>query len=205
MQKITVLVIGAETKIRVVKALVGLADLRAERQENVSILIERNEFDRIPKIVAFRRIGQKAPILFITRKRIQWTRKRSRFFLSYRSIRSCNDHKEYHHLRDPEHCLHSALTRTSEIARIFRRYTFSASITELSNSSPEYCCCPAIRLNLQQGHDGFERNCWSHGKRLNLKEVSSCQTDEISPMAKNWTAPELRNLRERSETPLVNL
>src|SRR6266851_4690214 len=85
-----------------------------------------DEFDRIPKIVAFRWIGGKAPLLFITRKRIQWTRKRRRFFLSYHSIRPCNDRKKYQHLRDPEHCLHSALTRPSEMTRIFRGYTFRA-------------------------------------------------------------------------------
>jgi len=41
LQKIPVRVIGAKPKIRIVKALVGLADLTAERQENVSILIKR--------------------------------------------------------------------------------------------------------------------------------------------------------------------
>src|ERR1700757_4124957 len=119
LQKIPVRVIGAKPKIRIVKALVGLADLTAERQENVSIFIKRDEFDRIPKIVAFRGIRQKAPILFVTRKRIQGTRKRSRFFLPYHSIRPCNDHKQYQRLRDPEHFLHSALTCPSERARIF--------------------------------------------------------------------------------------
>src|SRR4029077_20330309 len=94
LQKITVRVIGAKPKIRIVKALVGLADLAAERQENVSILIKRDEFDRIPRIVAFRRIGQNAPILFITRKGIYGPRKRSRFFLSYHSIRPCNDYEQ---------------------------------------------------------------------------------------------------------------
>jgi len=42
---------------------------------------------------------------------------------------------------------------------------------------------------------GAERNCGSKEKRLNLKNVSRCQTDEISPMVKNWAAPGLRNLR----------
>src|SRR5260370_38217805 len=92
LQKITVRVIGAETEVRVVKALVGLADLPAERQENVSIVIKRDEFDRIPKIVAFLRIGKKTPILLIARKRIQGARKRSRFFLPYHSIRPATDH-----------------------------------------------------------------------------------------------------------------
>jgi hypothetical protein len=86
LQKITVRVIVVKTKIRIVKALVGLADLPAERQKNVSILIERDKFGRIPKIVALRRIRQKTPILFITGKRIQWARKRRRFFLSCHSI-----------------------------------------------------------------------------------------------------------------------
>src|SRR5260370_3178013 len=130
LQKIAVRVIGAKTKIGIVEALVGLADFAAERQENVSIFIKRDEFDRIPKIVAFRRIGQKAPILFITRKRIQGMRKRSRFFLSHHSIRPCNDHKYYQRLQDPEHCLHSALTLPSDMARIFRGYAVSASRAE---------------------------------------------------------------------------
>jgi hypothetical protein len=52
LQKITVLVIGAETEIRIVQTLVGLADLATARQGNVSILIKRDEFDRIPRIVA---------------------------------------------------------------------------------------------------------------------------------------------------------
>jgi len=64
LQKITVRVILAKTKIRIVKALVGLADLPAERQKSVSILIERDKLDRIPKIVALRRIRQKTPIPF---------------------------------------------------------------------------------------------------------------------------------------------
>src|SRR6266481_4947804 len=111
LQKITVRVIVAKTKIRIVKALVGLADLPAERQKNVSNLIERDKLDRTPKIIAFCGIRQKTPILFITGKRIQWARKRSRLFLSCHSIHPYNDHKQYQHLRDPEHCLHSALTR----------------------------------------------------------------------------------------------
>jgi hypothetical protein len=51
------------------------------------------------------------------------------------------------------------------------------------------------------GSTGFSSN----GKQLNLKDVSSCQADEISTMVKNWTAAALRNARERSETALVNL
>lgn len=46
LQKITVRVIGAETEIRIVKALVGLADLTAERQEDVFVLVKGDEFDR---------------------------------------------------------------------------------------------------------------------------------------------------------------
>ena len=57
-------------------------------------------------------------------------RERSRFFLSYHSIRPGNEHKQYQRLRDPEHCLHSALTRPSEMARIFRGYAVSASRAE---------------------------------------------------------------------------
>ena len=30
-----------------------------------------------------------------------------------------------------------------------------------------------------------------NGKRLNLKYFSRCQTDEVSPMVRNWTAPAL--------------
>ena len=56
LQKIPVRVTEAKPKIRIVKALVGLTDLTAERQENVSIFIKRDEFDRIPRIVVFRRI-----------------------------------------------------------------------------------------------------------------------------------------------------
>ena len=63
----------------------------------------------------------------------------------------------------------------------------------------------AFFLNLQPGHAGSERNCRSNGKRLNLKDVSSCQTDEISPMVKNWTAAASRNARECAKTSLVNL
>src|SRR5580704_6426591 len=51
----------------------------------------------------------------------------------------------------------------------------------------------AFFLNLQQRHGGSERNRQSNGKRLNLKDVSSCQRDEISPMVKSWTAAALRN------------
>jgi hypothetical protein len=71
-----------------------------------------------------------------------------------------------------------------------------ASFGSRANAGPpEYCCCPVIRLNLQQGYGGSECNCRSNGKRLNLKHVSSCQTDEISTMVKNWTAAALRNAR----------
>src|SRR4029077_8790373 len=186
LQKIAVRVIGAEPKIRIVKALVGLADPTAERQEDVFILIKGDEFDRIPKIVPFRWIGQKAPILFVTRKRIQSARERSRSFLSYHSIRPCNDHKQYQRLRDPKHCLHSALTRPSEWFAFFAATRLALQSRVERQHRAEYCCCPAVRLNVRQRHGGSERNCRSNRKRLNLKDVGSCQTDEFSTMVKNW-------------------
>ncbi len=146
LQKITVRVFVAKTKIRIVKALVGVADLPAERQKNVPILIERDKFDRIPKIVALRRIRQKTPILFITGKRIQWARKRSRFFLSCHSIHPYNDHKQYQHLRDPERCLHSALTCLQKWLAFFAATRASASLTSRATAPPEYCCRPVIKL-----------------------------------------------------------
>ena len=57
----------------------------------------------------------------------------------------------------------------------------------------------------EQRARGSGRTCRSNGKRLNLKDVSSCHTDEISTMVKNWTAAALRNARERAKTSLVNL
>jgi len=70
LEQIAVLILRSSPPKVVVKILVSLPNFAAESQVPVSIRIERDEFDRIPRIVAFRQIGQQAPILFITRKGI---------------------------------------------------------------------------------------------------------------------------------------
>jgi hypothetical protein len=187
LQKIPVRVIRAKPKIRIVKALVSPADLTAQRQENVSILIKRDEFDRIPRIVAFRRIGQKAPI------GSGYSGRGSEAGFSCPIIRFAPAMTT----SNTSACeiLNTVCTRLSPVPQKWLA-CFAATrfaLTSRATAPPEFCCCPVIRLNLR--HYGSERNCWSNGKPLNLKDVSSSQTDEISTMVKTWTALELRNLR----------
>jgi len=115
LQKISIRVVGTEAKIRIVKPLVRLADLSAERQEDIFILSERDEFDRLPKIVAFGGIGQKTPILLVARKWIQGSRERSRFFLSHHASCFHDDQKKYEYMLNPEQWVHSAFTCCPEL------------------------------------------------------------------------------------------
>jgi len=102
--------------------------------------------------------------------------------------------------------LNTVCTRLSPVRQKWLAF-FAATrlaLYEPSDRPAGVLLLPGNQVESQQRHGGWERNCRSNGKRLNLKDVSSCQTDEISTMVKNWTAAALRNAGERAKTFFVN-